>query len=96
MREKLRDLCHAHFLRVSQVIETDEALYLIAIRPFRPKTVMLQPQYITRLIEKLSGTAGGADARVMSSLLVTGLAKGNRIVQILSAINCRFLGPNSS
>ena len=26
----------------------------------------------------------------MSSLSVTGLAEGNRIIQILSAINCRF------
>ena len=31
----------------------------------------------------------------MSSLLVTGLAKGNPIIQILSAFNYRFLGPNS-
>ena len=36
-----------------------------------------------------------ADAKAMSSLLVIGPAKGNRIIQILSAINYRFLGPNS-
>jgi hypothetical protein len=36
-----------------------------------------------------------ADAKAMSSLLVIGPAKGNRIIQILSAINYGFLGPNS-
>jgi hypothetical protein len=40
-------------------------------------------------------TAGGKDVNAMALLLLTGLAKGNRIIQILSAINCRFLGPNS-
>jgi hypothetical protein len=60
---------------------------------------MLQPQDITRLIKELFRLARGNGwpyrARVMSSLLVIGLAKGNRIIQILSAINYRFLGPNS-
>ena len=27
--------------------------------------------------------------------LMAALPEGNRIIQILSAINCRFLGPNS-
>src|SRR2546423_4457526 len=31
----------------------------------------------------------------MTSLLVIGPAKGNRIIQILSAINYRFLGPDT-
>jgi hypothetical protein len=49
------------------------------------------------LIEKLfglfPGTAAGTDAGDMCSLLVTGLPKNNRIIQILSVINFRFLGP---
>jgi len=60
---------------------------------------MLQPQDIARLIEDFLGllpaTVGDTDAKAMSSLLVIGPAKGNRIIQILSAINYRFLGPNS-
>ena len=60
---------------------------------------MLQPQDIARLIEEFLGllpaTAGDTDAKAMSSLLVIGPAKGNRIIQILFAINYRFLGPNS-
>jgi len=59
---------------------------------------MLQPQDITRPIEELfrlaPGKSGGTDAKVMIVLLVIGLAKGNRIIQILSAIDYRFLGPN--
>ena len=43
----------------------------------------------------LPATVGDTDAKAMSSLLVIGPAKGNRIIQILSAINYRFLGPNS-
>jgi hypothetical protein len=38
---------------MSQMMETDEALDPIAIRSFRPKAVMLQPEDITRLIEQL-------------------------------------------
>jgi hypothetical protein len=43
----------------------------------------------------LPATVGDTDAKAMSSLLVIAPAKGNRIIQILSAINYRFLGPNS-
>jgi hypothetical protein len=43
----------------------------------------------------LPATVGDTDAKAMSSLLVIGPVKGNRIIQILSAINYRFLGPNS-
>jgi len=43
----------------------------------------------------LRATVGDTDAKAMSSLLVIGPAKGTRIIQILSAINYRFLGPNS-
>jgi hypothetical protein len=43
----------------------------------------------------LPATVGDTDAKAMSSLLVIGFAKGNRIIQILSAFNCRFLGPNT-
>jgi hypothetical protein len=60
---------------------------------------MLQPQDIARLIEEFLGllpeTVGDTDAKAMSSLLVIRPAKNNRIIQILSAINYRFLGPNS-
>jgi hypothetical protein len=60
---------------------------------------MLQTRDIARLIEEFfrlaAGTVGDTDAKTMSSLLVIGPAKGNRIIQILSAINYRFLGPNS-
>jgi hypothetical protein len=61
---------------------------------------MLQPQDIARLIEEfflglLPATVDDTDARAMSSLLVIGPAKGNPIIQILSAINYRFLAPNS-
>ena len=53
-----------------------------------------------RLIEEfflglLLATVDDTDAKVMSTLLVIGPAKGNRIKQILSAINYRFLAPNS-
>ena len=44
----------------------------------------------------LPATVGDTDAKAMSSLLVIGPAKGNRIRQILSAINYRFLGPEFS
>ncbi len=57
MCEELRDLRYTHFLWMSQVMETNEALDPIAIRSFRAKTVMLQPQDITRLIEELFGLA---------------------------------------
>jgi hypothetical protein len=43
-------------------------------------------------LDLLAGFAGDTDVRVMSSLLVTGLTKGDRIIQIFSAINCRFSG----
>jgi len=43
----------------------------------------------------LPATVGDTDAKAMSSLLVIVPAKGNRIIQILSAINYRFLVPNS-
>jgi hypothetical protein len=43
----------------------------------------------------LAGTAGGTELAPMSLLLATGRAKGNRIIQILSAINYRFSGLNS-
>jgi hypothetical protein len=60
---------------------------------------MLQPQEIARLVGELLGflpaTAGGTDVKVMGLLFVTDHAKGNRIIQILSAINYRFLRPNS-
>ena len=56
-------------------------------------------KHIARLIEEfldlLPATVGDTDAKAMSSLLVIGPAKGNRIIQILFAINYRFLGPNS-
>ena len=42
----------------------------------------------------LPATVGDTDAKAMSSLLVIAPAKGTRIIQILSAINYRFLGPN--
>jgi hypothetical protein len=44
----------------------------------------------------LPATVGDTDAKVMSSLLVIGPAKGNRIIQILSAINYRFSGAEFS
>jgi hypothetical protein len=60
---------------------------------------MLQPQDIARLIEEFFRLAAGNSRRygskAMSSLLVIAPAKGTRIIQILSAINYRFLGPNS-
>jgi hypothetical protein len=31
----------------------------------------------------------------MDGLLLLGRLEGSRIIQILSAFNCRFLGPNS-
>jgi hypothetical protein len=65
----------------------------------RSQTVMLQPQDIARLIEEFFRLAAGNSRRygcqAMSSLLVIAPAKGNRIIQILSAINYRCLGPNS-
>ena len=80
-------------------MKMDEALYPVAIRSFGPYAIMLQTQDITRLIQQLfgfaSGFAGGTEVSVMSLLLVSAPAKGNRIIQILSAINYRFLGPNS-
>jgi hypothetical protein len=36
--------------------------------------------------------AGHTDARLMRSLLVTGFGESNRVMQILSAFDCRFLG----
>ena len=69
IREKLRDLPHAHFFWMSQLMETDEALDPIAIRSLRSQAVMLQPQDITRLVEELLGllpaTGRGTDATVM-------------------------------
>ena len=82
-------------------MEMDEALNPVAIRSFRSETIMLQTQNIARLIQQLFRLAPGKSSlairsvNAMSLLFVTGLAKGNRIIQILSAINCRFLGPNS-
>jgi hypothetical protein len=56
-------------------------------------------QDIARLIEESFRLAAGNSRRygcqAMSSLLVIDPAKDNRIIQILSAINYRFLGPNS-
>ena len=46
-------------------------------------------------LDLLPATVDDTDAKAMSSLLVIGPAKGDRIIQILSAINYRFLGPNS-
>jgi RecA/RadA recombinase len=50
---------------------------------------MLQPQDVARLIEEFLGllpaTVGDTDAKAMSSLLVIGAAKGNRIIQIFGA-----------
>jgi hypothetical protein len=43
----------------------------------------------------LLAIVGDTDAKAMSSLLVIAPAKGNRIIQILSAINYRFLGSNT-
>jgi len=58
----------------------------------------LQPQDIARLIEEFFRLAAGNSRRYgcqgHESLLVIGPAKGTRIIQILSAINYRFLGPN--
>jgi hypothetical protein len=84
---------------MSQVMKMDEALNPVAIRSFRPQTVMLQAQDVARLIQQLFAlapwVARDAEVDAMRLLLVTGLAKRNRIIQILSAINYRFLGPNS-
>jgi hypothetical protein len=64
------------------------------------RKALAREQRFYALIEKpffglFPGTAAGTDAGDMFSLLVTGLPKSNRIIQILSVINCRFLGPNS-
>jgi hypothetical protein len=63
-----------------------------AIANFDPASVPLVVQAL-RLPQEI---AGGTHRSVMHLPLVTGIAKGNRVVQILSATNCKFLlGPNS-
>jgi hypothetical protein len=42
---------------MSQLMKMDEPLNSVAIRSFRPQAVMLQPQDIARLIQKLFGLA---------------------------------------
>ena len=44
----------------------------------------------------LPATVGDTDAKAMSSLLVIAPAKGNRIIQILSAIKLQIFGAEFS
>ena len=67
---------------------------MLSIETYMTDNEASVPENLQVRMDPIDETTGVTDAG-MDGLLSLGRLEGNRIIQILSAFNCRFLGPNS-